>query len=63
MARRSKPHRRTLRPRMRKCRALEEIHEIMERTHEEEKGLTAVTIFRSGSKSEQVLTCADPLYC
>ncbi len=22
-----------------------------------------ITIFRSGSKSEQVLTCADPLYC
>jgi ribonucleoside-diphosphate reductase alpha chain len=22
-----------------------------------------VTVFRSGSKSEQVLTCADPLYC
>jgi ribonucleoside-diphosphate reductase alpha chain len=27
---------------------------------EEVKG---ITVFRSGSKSEQVLTCADPLYC
>jgi ribonucleoside-diphosphate reductase alpha chain len=27
------------------------------------EGLKGITIFRSGSKSEQVLTCADPLYC
>jgi ribonucleoside-diphosphate reductase alpha chain len=27
------------------------------------EGVKGITIFRSGSKSEQVLTCADPLYC
>jgi len=28
-----------------------------------QEGVKGITIFRSGSKSEQVLTCADPLYC
>ncbi len=28
-----------------------------------QEGIKGITIFRSGSKSEQVLTCADPLYC
>jgi ribonucleoside-diphosphate reductase alpha chain len=28
-----------------------------------EEGVKGITIFRSGSKNEQVLTCADPLYC
>jgi ribonucleoside-diphosphate reductase alpha chain len=27
------------------------------------EGVKGITIFRSGSKSGQVLTCADPLYC
>lgn len=27
------------------------------------EGVKGITIFRSGSKSEQVLSCADPLYC
>jgi ribonucleoside-diphosphate reductase alpha chain len=27
------------------------------------EGVKGITIFRSGSKSEQVLKCADPLYC
>ncbi len=27
------------------------------------EGVKGITIFRSGSKNEQVLTCADPLYC
>jgi ribonucleoside-diphosphate reductase alpha chain len=27
------------------------------------EGVKGITIFRSGSKDEQVLTCADPLYC
>ncbi len=27
------------------------------------EGVKGITIFRSGSKREQVLTCADPLYC
>jgi len=27
------------------------------------EGVKGITIFRSGSKKEQVLTCADPLYC
>jgi ribonucleoside-diphosphate reductase alpha chain len=27
------------------------------------EGVKGITIFRSGSKGEQVLTCADPLYC
>ncbi len=27
------------------------------------EGVKGITIFRSGSKSEQVLTCVDPLYC
>jgi len=27
------------------------------------EGVKGITIFRSGSKSEQVLTCADPMYC
>jgi ribonucleoside-diphosphate reductase alpha chain len=27
------------------------------------EGVKGITIFRSGSKSEQVLTCADPSYC
>ncbi len=27
------------------------------------QGVKGITIFRSGSKREQVLTCADPLYC
>jgi len=27
------------------------------------EGVKGITIFRSGSKSEQVLTCAEPLYC
>lgn len=28
-----------------------------------QEGVKGITIFRSGSKSEQVLACADPLYC
>ncbi len=28
-----------------------------------QEGVKGITIFRSGSKSDQVLTCADPLYC
>jgi ribonucleoside-diphosphate reductase alpha chain len=28
-----------------------------------QEGVKGITIFRSGSKSGQVLTCADPLYC
>jgi ribonucleoside-diphosphate reductase alpha chain len=28
-----------------------------------QEGVKGITIFRSGSKREQVLTCADPLYC
>jgi ribonucleoside-diphosphate reductase alpha chain len=27
------------------------------------EGVKGITIFRSGSKNKQVLTCADPLYC
>jgi len=27
------------------------------------EGVKGITVFRSGSKTEQVLTCADPLYC
>ncbi len=27
------------------------------------EGVKGITIFRSGSRGEQVLTCADPLYC
>jgi len=27
------------------------------------EGVKGITVFRSGSKSGQVLTCADPLYC
>jgi ribonucleoside-diphosphate reductase alpha chain len=27
------------------------------------EGVKGITVFRSGSKGEQVLTCADPLYC
>jgi ribonucleoside-diphosphate reductase alpha chain len=28
-----------------------------------QEGVKGITVFRSGSKREQVLTCADPLYC
>jgi ribonucleoside-diphosphate reductase alpha chain len=27
------------------------------------EGVKGITVFRSGSKNAQVLTCADPLYC
>lgn len=27
------------------------------------EGVKGITIFRSGSRNRQVLTCADPLYC
>ncbi len=39
----------------------EEVQRAFLLAHDE--GVKGITIFRSGSKSEQVLTCADPLYC
>jgi ribonucleoside-diphosphate reductase alpha chain len=41
--------------------AIEDVREAFLLAYRE--GVKGITIFRSGSKSEQVLTCADPLYC
>ena len=40
---------------------IEEVRKAFQLAYKE--GVKGITVFRSGSKSGQVLTCADPLYC